>query len=85
MSDIPPPNIVRHPRRLGFIGFNAIVLVLVGIWLLTRSDNAEAGLAGLPNVALSTAAIIVLVAVWAATWIAWGSMVWSRHRKARGR
>jgi hypothetical protein len=84
MSDIPPITAIRHPRRLGFISFNVIVLVLVGIWLVTRSDSAEAGLAGLPNFAISTAAIIVLIAVWAATWIAWGSMVWSRHRKARG-
>lgn len=84
MADTPPTAVIRHPRRLGFIGFNVIVLVLVGVWFLTRSDSAEAGLAGLPNLAISTAAIIVLITVWAATWIAWGSMVWSRHRKARG-
>jgi hypothetical protein len=83
MSDVPPP-VIRHPRRLGFIAFNVITLVLVGIWLMTRTDSAEAGLAGLPNAAISTAAIIVIVTVWVATWIAWGWMVWSRHRKARG-
>jgi hypothetical protein len=74
---------IRHPRRLGFIAFNIVAVALAAVWLTTRVDNAEAGLAGLPNVAITTAAMLVLAAIWAATWIAWGSMVWARRRRAR--
>ena len=83
MRSSDPRGAIRHPRRLGFIAFNIIAIALAAVWLMTRTDNAEAGLAGLPNVAVTTAAILVLAAVWAATWIAWGSMVWARHRRAR--
>ena len=74
---------IRHPRRLGFIAFNIIAIALAALWLMTRTDNAEVGLAGLPNVAVTTAAMLVLAVVWTATWIAWGSMVWARRRRAR--
>lgn len=77
------PNPLRHPRRFGFVIFNAVVIVLLVAWLAMRAPTAEAGLAGLPNLALTTAGIIVLSVVWAGSWIAWGAMVWSRKR-ARG-
>jgi hypothetical protein len=72
---------IRHPRRLGFVVFNLIALALVVLWLTTRSDNAEAGLAGLPNVVLTSAGMAVVLAVWVGAWIAWAVMVWSRRRR----
>jgi hypothetical protein len=72
---------IRHPRRLGFIGFNLAALALVVVWAVTRSDSAEAGLAGLPNVVLSTGAIVVIAIVWLGAWLAWGAMVWSRRQR----
>lgn len=74
---------VRHPRRLGFAVFNAIALASAVVALVVAASNAGAGLAGLPNVAMAAAAVIVVTAVWAATWLAWGSMVWSRRRAGR--
>lgn len=77
------PGLFRHPRRLGFIAFNLIALALVVIWFMSRSESADAGVAGLPNYALTTAGIVVLVIVWVGSWVAWGVMVWSRRRKAQ--
>lgn len=74
-------DIIRHPRRLGFVVFNLVALALVVLWFATRSDSADAGLAGLPNVVLTTVGIIIVVAVWIGAWVAWGAMVWSRHRR----
>ena len=75
--------IIRHPRRFGFVIFNGIVIVLLVAWIALRATNADAGLAGIPNLALTTAGIVVLAVVWVGSWIAWGAMVWSR-RRARG-
>ncbi|HHY50847.1 MAG TPA: hypothetical protein GYA10_14015 [Alphaproteobacteria bacterium] len=72
---------LRHPRRLGFIAFNIIAAGLFVLWLTIRSNSAEAGIAGIPYYALTTAGIIVLAAVWAGSWIAWGFLVWSRRRR----
>jgi hypothetical protein len=74
-------DFVRHPRRLGFVGFNILALVLAVLWFTTRTDNAEAGLSGLPNVVLTTVGMAILFALWAGMWIAWGVMVWQRHRR----
>ena len=73
-------QVIRHPRRFGFAIFNVAVAVLMAVWLSLRSFDAEAGLAGLPNYALTTAGIVVLAGVWLGSWIAWGFMVWSRRR-----
>jgi len=43
------PNPARHPRRFGFVLFNAICLVLFGAWLGWRAGTVDAGIAGLPN------------------------------------
>lgn len=74
------PNPVRHPRRFGFAIFNAVCLVLLVAWLGLRANSAADGIAGLPNLALTTAGIFVLALVWAGSWIAWGVMVWNRRR-----
>jgi uncharacterized RDD family membrane protein YckC len=74
------PNPVRHPRRFGFILFNAICLVLLVVWLGLRSTSVDDGIAGLPNLALTTGGIVVLLLVWAGAWVAWGVMVWNRRR-----
>jgi hypothetical protein len=79
MSSVAP-NPLRHPRRFGFVIFNAVVIVVLVAWLGMRAPSAEAGLAGLPNLALTTAGIIVLSVVWVGSWLAWGAMVWSRRR-----
>ena len=72
---------IRHPRRLGFVVFNLIALALIALWLMTRTDSAEAGLAGLPNVVLTTVGMAIVLAVWIGAWIAWAMMVWSRRRR----
>ena len=74
------PNPVRHPRRFGFIIFNVICVVLLVAWLGLRATSVDAGIAGLPNFAITTAGILVLGLVWAGSWIAWGVMVWNRRR-----
>jgi hypothetical protein len=74
------PNPVRHPRRFGFILFNAICVVLLVAWLGLRATSVEDGIAGLPNLALTTGGIVVLLLVWAGAWVAWGVMVWNRRR-----
>jgi hypothetical protein len=74
------PNPVRHPRRFGFVLFNAICLVLLVAWLSLRASSVDDGIAGLPNLALTTAGVVVLVLVWAGSWVAWGFMVWNRRR-----
>lgn len=72
---------VRHPRRLGFIAFNAIALLaFLASWSI-RADGMRNGVPGLPNVALGTTAMVIVAAVWAACWIAWGWMVWLRRRR----
>ena len=75
---------IRHPRRLGFTVFNAAALVLfVASWAL-RAASAHEGVAGLPNLALGTAGMIVVAAVWAGSWIAWAFMVLLRRRRVMG-
>ena len=72
---------IRHPRRLGFVAFNLIALALIVLWLMTRTDSAEAGLLGLPNVVLTTVGMAILLAVWIGVWVAWAMLVWSRRRR----
>jgi hypothetical protein len=74
-------DIVKHPRRLGFLVFNLIAAGIVLVWLGTRTESAEAGLAGVPNLALSTVIITIVIAVWIGSWLAWGWLVWSRRQK----
>jgi hypothetical protein len=73
---------IRHPRRLGFILFNVIAITLIGLWIWMRSQSPDPGIADLPNIALSTVGIVVLVAVWAGAWIAWAVMVWTRRQRS---
>jgi hypothetical protein len=80
VTTVNPPAL-RHPRRFGFIIFNVVALLVMGAWLLIRWDSTDAGLAGLPTLALTTAGVVVLALVWIGSWIAWGAMVWSRHRR----
>jgi hypothetical protein len=86
MSGLPSDSApaLRHPRRFGFIIFNLAALIVMAAWLMIRWDSAEAGLAGLPNLALTTAGVLVLAAIWIGSWVAWGAMVWSRHRRHKG-
>ena len=74
------PNPMRHPRQFGFLIFNAICVVLLVAWLTLRVDGVDEGILGLPNLALYSVGIVLLAVVWAGTWIAWGVMVWNRHR-----
>ena len=71
-----------HPAVRFFI-FNVVVIALMATWLAVRSSEAEVGLAGLPNYAVTTAGVVVLAAIWLGSWVAWGFMVWSRRRNHR--
>jgi hypothetical protein len=70
----------RHPRRLGFIAFNLIVLILLIVWL---TSAPQAGLADLPNFALANAGMVFVFTAWVVGWIAWAVMVLRRRRRAQ--
>jgi hypothetical protein len=71
----------RHPRRTGFIAFNALVVVTVLCWALFTKDF-EGGLAGVPNLMLGYTGMWLLLVAWAGGWIAWAIMVARRHYRA---
>jgi protein-S-isoprenylcysteine O-methyltransferase Ste14 len=70
----------RHPRRTGFVAFNLIVLSLFALWGLFTSSAVEDGIGGIPNVMLGMTGMGLLVLVWVAGWIAWGTMLASHPR-----
>ena len=72
---------LRHPRRLGFVVFNLIAAAAFALAWSVRADGARQGVPGLPNLALGTTAMVIVAAVWAASWIAWAWMVWLRRRR----
>jgi hypothetical protein len=76
--------LIAHPRRLGFVLFNLAALALFALSWNVRAEGAREGVAGLPNLALGTTGMIVVAAVWAASWIAWAWMVWLRRRRVMG-
>ncbi|MHB1104001.1 MAG: hypothetical protein ACYC0C_14750 [Devosia sp.] len=73
-------TLLRHPRRLGFITFNLIVLVLVVLWLTAAP---EAGLADLPNFALANVGMVFVLTAWVISWLAWVVMVLRRWRRSQ--
>lgn len=73
-------TILRHPRRLGFIAFNLIVLVLVVVWLTAAPD---AGLADLPNFALANVGMVFVLTAWVISWLAWALMVLRRWKRSQ--
>jgi heme A synthase len=74
--------VVKHPRRLGFITFNAVVLVTaLALVAFLVSTNSSGDVGALPNAALASTGLMVLGIVWVGTWVAWGLMVWSRRRR----
>lgn len=75
------PALPRHPRRLGFILFNLVVLALAVAWL---GSAPEGGLADLPNFALANVGMVFLLAAWVIAWLAWGVLVLRRwHLRQR--
>ena len=77
-----PPALPRHPRRLGFLLFNLVVVALVIAWLVFLP---QASLADLPNFALANAGMLFVLVAWVVAWVAWGVMVFRRRRHARQR
>ncbi len=73
----------RHPRRTGFIAFNLIVLCCLGAWAAWSPVADSAGIAGVPNLALASTAIAVLLLSWIGSWLAWGGMVAARRLRHR--
>ncbi len=73
-------GLLRHPRRLGFIAFNLIVLVLVVLWL---TAVPEAGIADLPNFALANVGMVFVLTAWIIAWLAWAMMVLRRRRRSQ--
>lgn len=73
----------RHPRRWGFIAFNALPLAAVVSWIVvTQNDVETLGVFGLPYYALGYVGIAFLVIAWLAAWVAWIVMVVRRRRRA---
>ena len=76
-------SIWRHPRRWGFIAFNALALAAVVSWILiTQNDVETLGVFGLPYYALGYVGIAFLVIAWLAAWVAWIVMILRRRRRA---
>lgn len=73
----------NHPRRTGFIIFNLLVLAAFVAWGVFTSRPEAGGLAGLPNLMLGYAGMVVLMVAWIGSWIAWAVMVILRHRNDR--
>lgn len=80
MSAPAANTLIRHPRRLGFIAFNLVVLVLMAVWLTAAP---QAGLADLPNFALANVGMVFVLAAWVVSWLAWVAMVLRRRRRPR--
>lgn len=75
-------SMFRHPRRMGFIAFNLIAMVILVSWVIfTQNDLESMGLFGLPFFALSYLGITFLIIAWIGSWIAWIWMVARRRRQ----
>ena len=73
--------LLRHPRRLGFVGFNLVVMLLLAWWLRAGNASSEAGLMGVPNFTLASVGVVFLLLAWSTGWIAWTIMILRRHRQ----
>jgi len=73
----------RHPRRLGFIAFNLLIVVLLALQSNAGAEVADAELLALPNLVVGYLGTTFLLTVWAVGWIAWTWMVLSRRRRLR--
>lgn len=83
MTDNPVFALFRHPRRLGFVAFNLLIIVLLALQSNAGTPMPEAGLFELPNLIVGYLGTTFLLIVWAAGWIAWTWMVLSRRRRLR--
>ena len=79
IEPVEPVYVARHPRRTGFIIFNIAALVVFAGWAGFTASAASAGILGLPNMMLGYGGLAVIALVWIGAWIAWGTMVTSRH------
>jgi hypothetical protein len=76
-------NLLQHPRRLGFIIFNAAALVIFVSWIALTQDAGMLGLLGLPYYALGYLGMAILAITWVIAWIAWAWMVTARRLRHR--
>lgn len=72
----------RHPRRTGFIVFNAVVIAMFIIWGAFTDRMAHDGITGVPNVMLGYTGMLLLIVTLVVAWVAWGVMVARRHIRA---
>ncbi|HEV7276962.1 MAG TPA: hypothetical protein VGN80_11795 [Devosiaceae bacterium] len=73
----------RHPRRLGFVAFNVLIIVLLALQSNAGSEVPEASLYELPNLIVGYLGTTFLLTVWAGGWVAWTWMVLARRRRLR--
>lgn len=76
-------TLFRHPRRLGFIAFNLIIVVLLALQGNPGAEPPEGELLALPNLIVGYLGTTFLLTVWAVGWIAWTWMVLARRRRLR--
>ena len=73
----------RHPRRTGFVAFNAIVLLALFAWGAFTADMSREGIAGVPNVMLGYTGMTVLALIWIGGWVAWLMLLVRRQARRR--
>ena len=83
MTVNPLRILFSHPRRLGFVAFNLLIIVLLALQLNAGTVLPEAGLVELPNLSVGYLGTTFLLIVWAAGWVAWTWMVLARRRRLR--
>jgi len=74
-------TVLRHPRRLGFVLFNIVMLVVLSVWAVSsdRSPAQAPELLSIPGLVAENVVVFLLLLLWAAMWLYWGVFVLLRH------
>jgi hypothetical protein len=72
-------GLLHHPRRLGFLIFNAIVVVLIVAWGVMTSGTSADGVASLPSLLIGPVGTMLLLALLVAGWGIWIGFVLLRR------
>lgn len=73
----------NHPRRLGFMIFNVVMIIAIVAWGYATREFVGEGLAALPMTLLGTAGTTMLFLILIGVWVAWAIFLIWRHRPHR--